>query len=122
MDMKHVLQRITERIAEANASGKKISMRSVSVAATGSPDTIRNWDRAQKAGRTVGANVSTLRKIANALDVTEEWLLTGEGDHSPAKPLIDAEIIRHLDLLTDEEKRFLLAAAKGYAADRSSGS
>lgn len=118
MDMIEVLKRIHERIAQANERGEKWSMRSLSLQATGSPDTIRNWERATKAGKRVGANVDTVRKVANALSVSEEWLLTGEGTTSPARPEIDAEIMRHLDLLTDEEKRFLLAAARGYAAGR----
>lgn len=119
MDMIAIIGRIDSWAAAKKAAGEPVSDRKISIDATGSPDTIRNWRRAIDAGREAGANVDTLRKVAAGMKVPPEWLITGDsGDSEVARSSLDGAIIAHLDLLTEQEKALLLAAAEGFAARR----
>lgn len=73
MDNGALLKRIEERAAEL---GK--SIRAVSKEATGSDDTIRNWQRKLKTGETFSMRHASLQAVANALSVDLQWLQTGE--------------------------------------------
>jgi len=59
-----------------------------------------------------------LLKIADFLGVTLNDLMVEDAQPAPPVEDIDAEIMRHLDLLTDQEKQILLAAAVGFAVKR----
>lgn len=48
-------------------------------AAAGKPDAIRNMKRAVEAGKNQTVTVDTVAAIANELNVSLAWLLTGEG-------------------------------------------
>lgn len=73
MDIDALLRRIEQRAQELDKS-----LRSVSLAATGSPDTIRNWKRSQKDGKNASMRHANLQAVANALEVDLHWLMTGE--------------------------------------------
>lgn len=75
MDMGEILARITKRREELN-----LSEQALAVQAGMSKDGIRNWRRRLESGdENAGANVSSVSKIATALDVSELWLLHGIG-------------------------------------------
>ncbi|MEH6774348.1 MAG: helix-turn-helix transcriptional regulator [Cereibacter changlensis] len=59
-----------------------------------------------------------LLKIADFLGVTLNDLMVDEAPQPHPVEDIDGEIMRHLDLLTDQEKQMLLAAAIGFAVQR----
>lgn len=90
MDLSAILRRIDER-----QEALHLSDRALSIKATGRSDTIRNWRRAVEAGSGRGATLTTLTKVADALDVTAEWLIHGadtkpeglaEGEVEPWRP------------------------------------
>lgn len=87
MKLADVVERIDAVIAADNAAGGKLSDRSVSMTATGSTDTIRNWRRAVDAGKNGGATTPKIYAVATALGVSPSWLLTGEGDPTDSLPL-----------------------------------
>jgi len=62
MDMKAILQAIEQRLDEL-----KLKPATVSRDATGSPDTIRNWQRAVKDGHEPGGTVKSLLAVADAV-------------------------------------------------------
>lgn len=74
MDMKAVLHRIDRRLAALELTDAGASR-----AATGSPDTIRNWRRSTKAGSKGGATVRKIEALAPVLRTTPTWLLEGVG-------------------------------------------
>lgn len=114
MNITDVLIRIDERLAEMKADGRGMSDRSLSLEATGSTDTIRNWRRqAKDAKPTAGANIATIAKVAKALNVSADWLLTGEGDRSLPQNQIISEIIQALPQLTPVELETVRAAVLG---------
>jgi phage repressor protein C with HTH and peptisase S24 domain len=59
-----------------------LSERAASIAATGSDGTIRMI----RLGKSENPRGDTLRKIARVLQVSEQWLLTGEGPSAPSTP------------------------------------
>jgi hypothetical protein len=118
MDMNAILERISARIDEMNAEGIRTSFASVSKTATGSPDTIRNWQRAVASGKRGGATTTKIGEIARALRVSPDWLLTGEGTSINPDNDIVAEIIDLLPELEPEELRMLRAAARGFRDQR----
>lgn len=79
MNIADVVARIKAVIDADKAAGGKLSERAVSMAATGSTDTIRNWRRAFEAGKDSGATTPKVEAVAEALGVSPTWLLTGEG-------------------------------------------
>lgn len=64
MQMKKILERLHGQL-----KAKGLSAAAVSRLATGSPDTIRNWERRAKADKNPGASSVTLGAIAKVLDV-----------------------------------------------------
>jgi len=118
MDMNAVITRIMARIEELKALGKAVSERSVSMDATGSPDTIRNWRRAVQTGRSAGATTVKLQQVADALGVTSEWLILGGETEGDDRARAIAEILVLLRELEPEELEMLRAAAKGVHARR----
>lgn len=72
--MNAVLDRIRTRLAATGMSESAAAR-----AATGSPDTIRNYRRDVKAGKDRSFNTGNLQALARVLQTTEQWLLTGEG-------------------------------------------
>lgn len=116
--MNAVIERIEARIEELRASGKSVSERSISVEATGSPDTIRNWRRAAQTGRTVGATTVKLQQVAKALSVTPEWLMMGDPADGDDRARTISEILVLLRELEPEELAILRAAAEGVYARR----
>ena len=73
MDMKGILERIDKRIAERDTSAAAVSK-----AATGSPDTIRNWQRNLKDGKDAGATLTKVAQVANVLGFSMWELISGE--------------------------------------------
>jgi hypothetical protein len=74
MDNDALLQRIEQRAKEL---GK--TLRAVSIEATGSADTIRNWKRNQVQGKSnFSMRHASLQAVAEALAVDLHWLQTGE--------------------------------------------
>ncbi|WP_090848764.1 hypothetical protein [Paracoccus alkenifer] len=114
MNITDVLIRIDERLAEMKVDGRGMSDRSLSLEATGSTDTIRNWRRqATGAKPTAGANIATIAKVARALNVSADWLLTGEGERSLPQSQIISDIIQALPELTPVELETVRAAVLG---------
>ena len=70
MKISGILERITVRAQELGLSDNALSQK-----ATGSNATIRNWRRAEQEGRDVGPQLTTLRSVANALNVSVDYLL-----------------------------------------------
>lgn len=118
MEMTDVIERIDARIAELVAQGKRVSERSISVAATGSPDTIRNWRRAALTGKVAGATTIKMQQVAEALGVTVDWLMMGEPGVDDAHAQAISEIVALLRELDHSEVEILRAAAKGVHARR----
>lgn len=75
MDMERILQRIDRRLEVL-----RLTPAAASRQATGSTDTIRNWKRALKEGREVGATTRKLIPLAAVLKTTPSWLIDGEGE------------------------------------------
>lgn len=82
MNLVQILARIDMKLAETGMSATALSLK-----AGLSSDGIRNMRRtAKKSGNDdvqSGANMSSLQKIANALDVSISWLLTGQENDEP---------------------------------------
>lgn len=75
MDFEAILDRIEAKVAEQGMSARAVSM-----IATGSGDTIRNWQRARREKGTIpGMNARSITAIAKALGVSAEWLTYGTG-------------------------------------------
>jgi hypothetical protein len=73
MDMETLLRRIGLRLKDLC-----ITEAAAARAATGSPDTIRNWRRRQMAGHKPGASTRTIEALAVVLGVDSSWLM-GDG-------------------------------------------
>lgn len=73
MSFKPTLDRIEQRLREKN-----LSPSAASKLATGNGDTIRNWQRSVAENTPVSPRLKTLRAVAEALEVTLEWLLYGD--------------------------------------------
>ncbi len=118
MDARSILERIEGWIAAQNADGKRVSVTSLSNSA--SSQAIRNWQRALASGQTPGVTMASIQKLAKAMKVSETWLATGDGVETiqTSRDPIDDELDAEVALLTPTEKRYLLAAARGYRAQR----
>lgn len=121
MEMTNVIARIETRIRELAASGKQVSERSVSLDATGSPDTIRNWRRAAQSGKIAGASTIKLQQVAAALGVSVDWLMNGDPSSDDAHEQAIAEIVSLLRELDISELEILRAAAEGVRARHQDG-
>ena len=116
-----MLDRIKDRIEDLKAQGQSVSERSISMDATGSPDTIRNWRRAVAAGKAAGATTSKLAQVAQALGVTAEWLMSEQPNQPDSRSETIAEIVGLLRELDPAELEMLRAAAHGVHARRRGG-
>jgi hypothetical protein len=74
MDMAKILKRIDARIAELRTSRSAVSKK-----ATGSTDTIRNWER-RSDDQAAGATIPKLQSVADQLGVPLDWLLGNGAD------------------------------------------
>lgn len=84
MDMGQILERISARAQQLGLSEQGLAK-----AAGMSKDGIRNWRRRFEAGEEgAGANVGSISKVAQALGVSELWLLHGIGADEPETPTI----------------------------------
>lgn len=70
MQMKKILDRLHGQLR-----AKGLTASAVSRQATGSPDTIRNWERRAKLDKNPGASSVTLGAIAEVLEVPIDWLM-----------------------------------------------
>ena len=91
MNMQEILTRIDERLAATSQSASAASS-----AATGSPDTIRNWKRALKDGREPGATIGSLAKLADVLQCQLPWLIGGSLDPASAMNLRTVTVAAHV--------------------------
>ena len=116
MEMTEILARLDAWIAQQKADGASVSDQSLSLEATGSKDTIRNWRRAMRTCKESGATLDKLASVARAMRVSESWLIHGIDLQSHA--VVDARMAQALRELTPTELDFLLAAAEGMLARR----
>lgn len=86
MDFAAILKRIDTEIAARNLTRAQVSER-----ATGSPDTIRGWARAIEKDGAAGMTLSRVERVAEALDVSLEYLLFGHGRPSPQSEFSESE-------------------------------
>lgn len=77
MDMKGLVERVERRLKALGLDAAQASFR-----ATGSRDTIRNWQRAAKAGKDSGASMKTLEPVAAVLETNVPWLTDGTGSET----------------------------------------
>ncbi len=91
MNMQEILTRIDERLAATGLSDAKASF-----AATGSKDTIRNWRRALRDGREVGATTGSLAKLADVLDCQLPWLVGGDAEAAASVGLRTVTVAAHV--------------------------
>ena len=76
MEMQKILARLHWVLNDRGLTAAGVSRQ-----ATGSPDTIRNWERRAKSVKNPGATTSTLAPVAETLGVPLDWLLgTGPDD------------------------------------------
>ena len=79
MELAAILRRVEERLQVLGISAREVARRA------GKPRVIPNLRRAVKDGTRAGISTGTLSALARALEVRQEWLLTGDG-HAPAPP------------------------------------
>lgn len=94
---RQVLRRIDKRLDALAVDGKRPSDRSMSIVATGSPDTIRGLRRNLENGTQQGVSSETISKLARALKTSPEWLLTGHGLEAAGDEHIDSSHILEED-------------------------
>jgi hypothetical protein len=87
---KSILRRIDKRLAALAANGEKLTDRSLSLAATGSPDTLRSIRRNMVIGSQRGISTETIIKLAPKLKTTVEWLINESGQESLDQGHIDS--------------------------------
>lgn len=75
------MTRLKQRMADLGLSAREVSMR-----ATGTTDTVRNWLRRAEEGASFSMRQDTLDRVSQVLGVTAQWLLTGEDGPAPAQP------------------------------------
>jgi len=88
---KDILKRIDKRLKTLNSDGVKLSDRALSIAATGSPDTMRSIRRNVGNGTQHGISTDTLTKLAPHLQTTAEWLMSGAGAEVRQAGHVDSE-------------------------------
>jgi hypothetical protein len=76
MDLAKILARTEARITELGMTPSEVSVK-----ATRSPDTIRNWQRRVAKGGPMGASSKSISAIADVLHVPVAWLM-GDGPDS----------------------------------------
>lgn len=81
MDNDGLLKRLAARIADLGTTE-----RAVSIEATGSADTIRNWRRRHDKGERFSMRIDSLNSVAAVLGVSSAWLATGNEDGEPEQP------------------------------------
>lgn len=86
-----ILKRVHRRLAALKVAGQSMSDRSLSLAATGSADTLRSIRRNVAKGSQRGISTETIEKLAGPLKTTGEWLLSGNGAESADAGHIDSE-------------------------------
>jgi SOS-response transcriptional repressor LexA len=88
MKLAQILARIDLRLKELGLSDAAASR------LAGKSDAIRNMRRAlnDKKGKG-GANIATIEALARALDVSEEWLMSGAGDAKRGSVAIERNIL-----------------------------
>jgi len=75
MDMREILRRVEARLAKLGMTAAAASRE-----ATGSPDLIRNWQRAVRAGKNPGASTQTISSLAAVLRTNVPWLTEELGE------------------------------------------
>jgi hypothetical protein len=70
MDIKKILDRIDAQLEAQGTTANAVSLK-----ATGSGDTIRNWKRRAKGTANPGVTTTTLGPVAEALNVPLDWLM-----------------------------------------------
>lgn len=93
MNMKEILGRVDRRLAKLDMKPAVASR-----LATGSPDLIRNWQRAVKDGKNPGASTSTLTKLAQVLRTNIPWLTEEIGEEETTE--LALSVAREIPLLT----------------------
>jgi len=93
-----IIDRIEQRLDQLGLSAKAASL-----AASGSPDLIRNWKRARDLGKPFNIQHGNLAAVARAIDVPLDWLLNTETTPPPLA-------------LNDEATSYLPAPAQEQAA------
>jgi phage repressor protein C with HTH and peptisase S24 domain len=74
-----VLSRIDRRIAALAEAGEHLTDRALSLAATGSPDTVRSIRRQVREGKQRGISSNTIEALAVPLRTSAGWLLNESG-------------------------------------------
>lgn len=87
MNTNEVLTRIEQRMTELG-----VKPQTVSLTATGSPDTIRNWFRKMRKGDRFSMRQDTLEAVARALDMPIQWLTHGDEDAMPAHGMAEETV------------------------------
>lgn len=91
---KDFLARVDRRLAALAIDGKKPTDRAISLAATGSPDTLRSIRRNVKDGKQLGVSTETVHKFVKPLKTTREWLTSSTGpEWSPDSHVDSSDIL-----------------------------
>lgn len=100
---KAFLRRVDKRRKALAVDGKMPSDRSISLQATGSPDTLRIIRRQVADGKQQGVSTETVEKFVEPLKTTLDWLASESGPETPR----DDEHIESSHILSDDvpEKR-----------------
>jgi len=85
MQMTDTMERLKQRMAELDLSAREVSMR-----ATGTSDTVRNWLRRAEDGAMFSMRQDTLDRVCQVLGISTAWLLTG-AEAAAAAPMAFAE-------------------------------
>ncbi len=81
MNNSDIIERLRARMAELGVKPQTVSMQ-----ATNSTDTVRNWLRHHDEGKRFTMRPDKLAAVADALGVTYSWLLFGSDEASDATP------------------------------------
>jgi phage repressor protein C with HTH and peptisase S24 domain len=83
MSLEDILARIDQKRAELGMSRHAVSVKA------GKTEAVRNIVRAIRSGRTAaGLSTVTVKALADALEASESWLLTGDGDGDGPPPRV----------------------------------
>jgi SOS-response transcriptional repressor LexA len=112
--IRDIVQRIEERLQAVGLSAAAASKRA------GTPDAIRNMQRAARDGGRQGISTATLMKLAPVLKTSAEWLLEGKGTPDavsvavaqvPVISWVKAGALAMPDIVTDGDDAPLLPMA-----------
>lgn len=106
---KSILNRIDKRLAALKRDGRPMSDRALSLAATGSPDTVRSIRRNMESGSQRGISTETIIKLAPKLETSVEWLINGTGAETIRDHHIDSS-----DVLSDDSQPKRRTRVVGY--------